>query len=192
MNYLAHLVLADPTPESLMANLMGDYIKGPIAPDWQPRLRDGVILHRRVDGYTDAHPIVRRSAARLSAHRRRCAGIILDICFDHFLSNHWSLFCAQPRPLFIADTYRQLQGYQGYMPAAMQRPIQRMIEQDWLSAYAEADNIGRVLDRVAQRLSQPQRMLGAGQEFIEQYAQLEQDFLIFFPQLIAFAKSYRR
>ena len=189
MNFLAHLYFADATPESRVANLMGDYVKGRIAPDWQPLLRDGVILHRRIDGFTDAHPQVLRSAARLSARRRRFAGIILDICYDHYLCRHWHLFSEQPLDRFISDCYRQLNEYQGYLPASMQHPLRLMINQDWLTAYTDPEIIPKVLDRVASRLSKPQRMLGAGQEFIQNYEELEQDFLMFFPQLQQFVQQ---
>ncbi|MEH6650107.1 MAG: ACP phosphodiesterase [Motiliproteus sp.] len=186
MNFLAHLYFADATPESRVANLMGDYLKGRIAADWQPNLRDGVILHRRIDGYTDSHPLVLQSAARLSARRRRFAGIILDICYDHYLCRHWDRFSDQPLDRFIEDCYRQLSDYQGYLPESMQRPLRLLIEQDWLSTYADPDTICLVLDRVASRLSQPQRMLGAGEEFIRNYSLFERDFLSFYPQLCQF------
>ncbi len=191
MNFLAHLYFADATPESRIGNLMGDYVKGRLAVDWQPSLRDGVVLHRQIDAFTDSHPIVLRSAARLSARRRRFAGIILDICYDHYLCIHWTRFCDQPLDHFIDDCYRQLRDYQGYLPESMQRPLKLMIEQDWLSAYAEVDSIPMVLDRVAGRLSQPQRMLGAGDEFSQQYQLFEQDFLDFFLQLQRFVSSIK-
>lgn len=191
MNFLAHLLFADPTPESRIANLMGDHIKGRIAPDWQPLLRDGVILHRKIDAFTDSHPIVLQSCARLSPRRRRFAGIILDICFDHYLCRHWHRFNEQPLSCFVDDCYRQLSAYQGYMPDSMQRPLRAMIDQDWLSAYAERDNIALVLDRVALRLSQPERMLGAGEEFAGHYQLLEQDFLCFFPSLQSFVLKHK-
>ncbi|MEH6470776.1 MAG: ACP phosphodiesterase [Halopseudomonas sp.] len=189
MNYLAHLLFAESTPESLMANLMGDFVKGRVAVDWQPSLRDGVLLHRQIDAFTDSHPLFLQSSARLSPQRRRFAGIIIDICYDHFLSRHWDAFHEQSRQQFIAQSYQFLQQYQGYMPDRMQRPLRLMIEQDWLSAYADADQIVLVLDRVAHRLSRPQRMLGSGEEFLHHYQAFEQDFLAFFPQLIKFVES---
>lgn len=192
MNYLAHLVFAEPTSASLMANLMGDFVKGRLAADWHPALRDGVVLHRQIDAFTDSHALFLRSSARLSPARRRFAGIILDICYDHFLSRHWRRFHHQPRQQFIEHSYQLLNLYQGYMPSNMQRPVRLMIEQDWLSAYASADQIVLVLDRVASRLSRPQRMLGSGAEFLQLYAALEQDFLAFFPELVTFVESQKR
>ncbi len=172
-----------------MANLMGDFVKGRLAADWHPALRDGVVLHRQIDAFTDSHSLFLQSAARFSPARRRCAGIILDICYDHFLSRHWGRFHDQPRQQFIQHCYLLLSQYQGYMPSDMQRPVRLMIEQNWLSAYASAEHIVQVLDRVASRLSRPQLMLGSGAEFLLHYAELEQNFLAFFPELMTFVES---
>lgn len=191
MNYLAHLYFAESTPESMMANLMGDYIKGPLALDWQPRLRDGVMLHRKVDAFTDSHPIFLQASARLSPVRRRFAGIILDICFDHYLCRHWDRFCDQPLAQFIAHSYGLLRQYRGYMPEAMRYPVSKMIEQDWLSCYADAQQIPTVLDRVARRLRRPERMVGSGEEFVALYGELEEDFLSFFPCLIEYVEQLK-
>ena len=192
MNYLAHLYFAEPTPESMAANLMGDFVKGRLAPDWHPELREGVMLHRRIDGFTDSHPVFLRSAARLSRQRRRFAGIIIDIAYDHFLCRHWQHFHDVSRQQYIACCYTLLGRYQGFMPDPMRRLLDRLIPQDWLNAYAEREQISYVLDRVAHRLSRPELMLGAGEEFEACYAELEEDFLVFFPALIEFAEQQRQ
>ena len=192
MNYLAHLLFAESTPESLMANLMGDFVKGRLAADWHPALRPGVLLHRQIDAFTDSNPVFLRSASRFSNRRRRFAGIILDICYDHFLSRHWDRFHDQPRSEFIAHCYQLLERYRGYQPETMQRPLRLMLDQDWLSAYADANKIVLVLDRVAHRLRRPEPMLGAGEEFLQHYSGLEQDFLDFFPELMTFVCSRKQ
>ncbi|RDE24916.1 DUF479 domain-containing protein [Motiliproteus coralliicola] len=184
MNYLAHLYFAEPTSESMMANLMGDYVKGPLSADWYPTLRPGVMLHRKIDAFTDSHPLFLQAAARLSPARRRFAGVILDICFDHYLSRHWDRYSDQPLDQFISHGYQLLGRYSGFMPESMRLPVSKMIQQDWLSSYAETSQIPLILDRVARRLRRPDRMLGSGEEFLGLYVELEQDFLRFFPQLM--------
>jgi acyl carrier protein phosphodiesterase len=191
MNYLAHLFLADagPDPRSRVANLMGDFVRGPIDPAWPLWIQEGVRQHRRIDAYTDRHPMTLRSRQRLSPRRRRFAGIILDICYDHYLSVHWHRFTSRPREAFIGQCYRELEAHSVYLPAAMGAVVERMVAQDWLGAYQDPDAIIHSLDRVARRLSRPQRMLGAGEEFLQHYAELEQDFLRFFPDLRAWSAN---
>lgn len=191
MNYLAHLLLADDDAESRVANLLGDFAKGPLRDDWSAGLRAGVYRHRRIDAFTDSHPLFLRSRRRLSARRRRFGGIIIDVCYDHFLSVHWGCFCDRPKTAFIAEAYDQLQHYPGELPVKMTRMLEAMIAQDWLNAYGSEAAIGLTLDRIAQRLRRPGGMLGAGEEFVAHYADLEQDFLGFFPQLIHFVEHVK-
>ncbi len=189
MNYLAHLIFAEPTPESRVGNLMGDFIRGRIPTEWPEPVRQGIWLHRRIDAWTDQHEVFVTSKGRISPARRRVAGIILDIAYDHFLSRHWQLFSPTPRSLFIAGVYRDLENYRGVLPERMQRPVQLMCQQDWLSCYHSIDETGRVLDRVARRFSRPTRLAGAGEEIRRAYPQLEADFLRFFPALIDYVRG---
>ena len=49
MNFLAHLFLADRDAESLIGNLAGDFVKGPLHDRFTPRIREGIMQHRRLD-----------------------------------------------------------------------------------------------------------------------------------------------
>ncbi|OMH33689.1 ACP phosphodiesterase [Motiliproteus sp. MSK22-1] len=189
MNYLAHLYFAAATPESRIGNLMGDFARGALDPDWPVSLRNGVWLHRKIDVFTDAHPCLLQARRRISPERRRLAGIILDISFDHFLSRHWSQFSSQLKTDFIREVYRDLSRYRGYLPAKMERPLKMMVEQDWLSAYHSIDGVNRALDGVSRRFSRPTNLLGAGEEIEKNYADLEKDFLEYFPQLIGYVSG---
>ena len=53
------------------------------------------MLHRRIDSFADTHPAFRRSRGRVSAARRRVAGIMVDMFYDHFLARHWGQFSGQ-------------------------------------------------------------------------------------------------
>ena len=57
MNYLAHLLLAEPSREGLLGSLLGDFVKGPLGDRYPEQLRRGIVLHRAIDSFTDAHPM---------------------------------------------------------------------------------------------------------------------------------------
>ena len=75
MNYLAHLFLAGNRPESVIGSLMGDFVKGRVDPTRPPALRHAILQHRRIDSFTDAHPLVKQSKQRINPEFRRYAGI---------------------------------------------------------------------------------------------------------------------
>jgi len=109
MNYLAHLFLGPKDPEQALGSLLGDFVRGPVhSLDLPHGVREGIWLHRRIDAFTDAHPLVRRSRERVSAERRRYAGIMIDMFYDHLLAKHWLAFSDQPLEYFTRDIYRLL------------------------------------------------------------------------------------
>ena len=91
MNYLAHLHLSQPNGESRFGNLLGDFMHG-VQPHTYSRLvQAGLANHRLVDKFTDQHAQVIQAKQLFSARRRRFAGIIVDVSFDHFLISSKSL-----------------------------------------------------------------------------------------------------
>ena len=61
MNYLAHLMLAGDQPESVIGAMLGDFVRGRQAEQYSA----GIRLHVRIDSFTDSHPIVAVSKARV-------------------------------------------------------------------------------------------------------------------------------
>lgn len=193
MNFLAHLFLADDDELSLVGNLMGDFVKGRLENIELPEaVIEGVRLHRLIDSYTDAHPRVHQSKQRFPSARRRYAGIVVDMLYDHFLALHWGRYRAEPLPQFAARAYRALLNHQHILPAKLLHILPYMIEDDWLCSYQRFESSCAALDRMARRLRRPEGLFGAGNEAAAFYGELEADFLAFFPDLIEFAESARR
>ena len=192
MNYLAHLHLAEQTPEGWLGGLLGDFVKGRIGSRYPPNVARGIRLHRRIDVLTDAHPVVARSRRRFSAERRRFAGIIVDICYDHFLCRHWDEFTGVDLETFTGDVYRVLEDNTDLLPERLRAIAPRMIANDWLGAYREIAWVGRAIDRVSRRLRRRQGLAGSISEVEQHYRELEADFVEFFPAMINEAGQQRR
>lgn len=188
MNYLAHLYLADGSPDSMVGHMLGDFVKGSVAGRFSPAITRGIVLHRHIDTYTDSHVLTRRSRERFSAGRRRFAGIAVDVCYDHFLCRHWSRFSVVELEAFVARSYAVLHAHEHLYPARLLHVLTNMTQEDWLSGYANLWFVGTVLDRLSLRLKRKNTLAGAVEEIERNYAALEEDFLGFFPQAIAFAR----
>ncbi|MCP4598024.1 acyl carrier protein phosphodiesterase [Neptuniibacter sp.] len=184
MNYLAHLFLAQPTVESRVGNLLGDFARGVNTELLPEPILKGLENHRLVDRYTDSHPAVKQLKALVSPQRRRFAGIMLDMAFDHYLIKHWDRFSSQPFEASCKEYYLSL--YQGadLMPERMRTITSRIIEQDWFSSYASIEGIGLALDRIAGRIRFQNEFAGSIDELLLLQGQIEQSFLKFFPELI--------
>ena len=190
MNYLAHLYLSEPHEEAWLGSLMGDFVKGPLDDRYGSEITRGIAMHRKIDVFTDAHPVVLQSKSRMSAERRRYAGIMVDVFYDHFLARHWQDFHDEPLAEFAGRVYRVLERYHTVLPERLQRMAPMMIQWDWLGSYAGIGAIYTVLNRMGQRLKRENRLLNSADELVGNYAHLEADFRAFLPDVQRYARGY--
>ena len=189
VNYLAHLLLASASEKLLVGGWLGDFVKGNIGESYHPQIRNGILHHRKIDTYTDTHPVNLAGKKRFSRDYRRFAGIITDVTYDHFLARYWSDYCAISLSQFIVDTYFSLSWYvDTFEPRAREVGL-RMIEQDWLGAYVDRRAVGGALLGVSRRLKRPNPLAAAKSEVDRLYDQLCDDFRMFFPELQAYSNQ---
>lgn len=193
MNYLAHLFLSPPGEDALLGSLLGDFVKGPltsqrISERYSAQITRAIALHRKIDSYTDSHPAVRASWNRVSKSRRRFAGVMVDIFYDHYLAKYWSEFNDQPLCEFTDDFYTILARRRAEMPERLQGIANSMIELDWLGSYARVESVRTALDRISRRLRRENTLVGSADELVDNYAEMEVDFRHFLPDAIAFAR----
>lgn len=94
--------------------------------------------------------------------------------------------------IFIQDFYRELLARSTMFPSNLAYAAPRMVEQDWLGSYNEFDGVKLAIDRVSTRLSRNGHLLRDTIIDLEQnYAELHQGFLDFFPELQNFVTGQR-
>jgi acyl carrier protein phosphodiesterase len=186
MNYLAHLYLASDNPDAMLGSLMGDFVKGAVDSALPPLMRASIIQHRRIDSFTDSHPIVMRSKQRLESKYRRYAGILIDMFYDHFLAREWCYYATLPLDEFTRRVYAVVAERQDEMPLNMQRTAHYLVASDLLSSYQAVAGIDRALKGVATRLSRPSPLPEASAELERLYNNLQEDFRAFLPELLAY------
>ncbi len=197
VNYLAHLHLSDGTPESMLGNIIADFVKGPEADALPAIVMRGVRLHRAVDSYTDRHPVVMRSIRRLGGKLGWYGGIVIDIYYDHLLARNWLFYASEPLRLFADRAYRVLADNLVYFTQGSRVLVERLIREDRLMSYASPSGIAETLERVSWRIMERMpkrevRLHDAMPDLLSADAELETDFNIFYPQLIAFAAEQKK
>ncbi len=190
MNYLAHLYLSEPHEEAWLGSLMGDFVKGPLDDRYGSEITRAIDMHRKIDVFTDAHPVVLQSKSRISAGRRRYAGIMVDVFYDHFLARHWKDFHDVPLAEFSGRCYQALERNYTILPERLQRMAPMMKQWDWLGSYADIGSIYTALDRIGQRLKHENRLMNSADELVENYTPLEADFRAFLPDVLRFARGH--
>jgi acyl carrier protein phosphodiesterase len=186
MNYLAHLLFAQPSSDSRIGNLLGDFYHGTKLEQLNPAIAAGLYNHRAVDWFTDHHPEVRAARLLFSADMRRFAPIALDMLFDFCLIKYWQHFFASDFTDYKGQLYQSLQNDLPQMPDAMARTFRAVTEQDWFGSYAHLAGIQHALRRMASRGRFTARYAAIVDELPQFQAEIEQLFLSFFPQLQLF------
>lgn len=187
MNYLAHLHLGGPAPAQLLGSLYGDFVKGRLDGRYPADIEAAIRLHRRIDMFTDSHPLIFEARMRFPAARRRTSGILLDLFFDHCLANAWEDYASEPLPAFTTRVYQVLAD-EAHLPGHLAQIAPRMAAQDWLGSYRDFSVLERVVASMRRRLSRPALLDDAELELERLYEPLCKDFRAFYPELMAFAE----
>ena len=162
---------------------MGDFIRGVNISQLPESIARGVQNHQAVDRFTDSHAGVKRLKASFSDQRRRYAGIILDVVFDHFLIKHWRMYSKEDLGAFTDYCYESLLSFQHMMPERMSHRVEWMVRFDLLNSYAELKGIANALNGISGRIRFENRLAGAIEEVADHYEILQQGFMEFFAEL---------
>ncbi len=196
MNFLAHSLIphlaADPGhPDLVAGGFLGDFIKGPVPPGRLPgTLAAGVRLHRRIDAYSNEQAGIRASCDRFPPPLRRFAPIFVDVIADHLLARHWSRFCDLPLQDFTSSVYRAIERHTGLLGDQGLRFFEFMVAEDLLAGYAKPEVMMRSLGSVTRRLRHTSMDAQLATTVERRLDALEQDFLMYFPDLVAHASAW--
>lgn len=183
LNWLAHLFLSEPDPAYRIGNVIADWVKGEARAALREDLQRGVACHRVIDLFTDAHPLVKQSQARIRPPFVRFAAVLVDVFYDHFLAAEWGRYCAVPLREWTSSVYAQFSQFDGDLHPAVREGLARMAQEDWLCSYASTAGVSLILERMARRLSRPTPLAAGISELEAHYEGLRDDFHQFFPQL---------
>ena len=176
MNHLAHLVLASPTTGSLIGNLAGDFVKGPLGDRFPPAIRDGIMQHRRVDEFVDTHPAAASFRRVIAAEHGHYARVIADMFFDHFLAADFPRYTGEPLDAFLARTFAALDPHAHTLPGMLRQLYPRIRDEEWLQSYREIEGIRFALSRMSWRFSRKPNLASSTHFLVDARAHLENLF----------------
>ena len=195
MNWLAHLFLSGPDIRVQLGSLLADVKKGREWEGMSEAFEAGLTLHRKIDSFADSHPVFKQSKERLGKSGR-LRGVVVDLVYDHMLARNWERFSTRPLRDFIDGFYDAARKEVLICPEEAIHFLQSIVEQDRLGSYGETEGMLRALERIDARLSVALKKRECASSYfpriIERYQELESDFLKFFPEVAAFAKSVQQ
>lgn len=189
MNYLAHIYLSGDSEEIKVGNFIGDFVKGKQHQQFPEQVAYGIMLHRRIDSFTDQHSSVREFIKLLRPGYGKYAGIVTDVFFDHFLAFNWSDYSVDSLHQFTKNAHAIFLSNFGLLPFQVKQFLPILIYHKRLESYAKRENLFTVLEIMSRRTSLPANSEWAMQTLNQEYDQFESLFRSFFPELIDYVES---
>jgi acyl carrier protein phosphodiesterase len=189
MNFLAHLFLSCEREPLMVGNFLADFVRNRDVLQLPSPIIEGIQLHRRIDTYTDNHPIVRQGVRRLYPYHSKYAPVIIDVYYDYFLSKNWALYQDEPITVFTNQVYEVLLKHIDIMPAFLQGRLERMVDDNWLMTYSHYEGIQNTFRRMKNRVSKPALLRDAVLTMQEQEKALDAEFKTFFPDVMNYVRK---
>lgn len=191
MNYLAHLYLSGNDSDIKIGNFIADHVKGKMFDKYSTGIQRGIVLHRKIDTYTDNHPVVRHATERLREAHGKYAGVVIDMYFDHFLAANWHHYSDTPLTDFTSNAYILLMRNFFKLPSRTRYMLPFILKNDWLASYRDLNFLARAFRGLSYRTPFESNLKNAVQDLSADYSNYEVDFRRFFPDIVEFAEKER-
>jgi len=189
MNFLAHIYLSNENEHLKIGNFIADAIRGNNYKHLPEGIQKGIKLHRAIDSFTDSNKTVRISKRRLHERYNHYDGVIIDILYDHYLAKNWTNYSNIPLQDYTQAFYKILNKHYNILPEKIKQLMPPMIKDDWLYNYGNLAGIERVLQGMNRRTKNKSQMHLAIEDLKINYVNFENDFELFFQDLIAFTNN---
>ncbi len=189
MNFLAHLYLSGEDEDLMLGNFIADMVKGRQIEKFHQGIINGILLHRKIDAFTDTHPTVEKSKMRLRNKYRLYSSVIVDMYYDHYLARNWQEYSNHSLEDFVKHVYNMLLKNYFLLPVRARYMIPFMITSNWLVGYSHLDRLQQVFEGMARRTPFRSGMENAVIDLVAYYKDFETEFHSFFPELVLYVEK---
>lgn len=169
MNYLGHAYLSFGHPSILVGNMISDFVKGGARFNYAEEIQKGIMLHRQIDAYTDAHRATASAKEIFRPHYRLYSGAVMDVIYDHYLATHPEWFTKDDLLHFTLSTYGHIESKVEEVPPRFAQLFSYMKAENWLYNYRQPSGISRSLQGLVRRSAYLTDSHTAYQLFLDNY-----------------------
>lgn len=171
--------------------MIADYVKGKHWQEYDPGIQQGIQLHRAIDTFTDTHPVTMAAREYFQPSCGRYSAVFIDIVYDHFLATDPTIFTDASLSAFSKQVYTTIASHQAILPPVFREMFHYMQKHDWLYGYRFMDGIYKSFGGIVHRAKYLDVTADAPFAVMqEHYEALNTYYHAFFPELIAFVKTY--
>jgi acyl carrier protein phosphodiesterase len=169
--------------------MISDFVKGKAQYDYPAAIHKGIVLHRRIDAFTDTHAAVAEAKKVFQPHYRLYSGAMIDIVFDHFLANDKNEFTDASLHAFTLGVYQTLESYTSDLPPRFVSMFPYMKSENWLYRYKNREGIASSLRGLVRRSSFLTDHETAIAIFNKEHERLQECYENFFPDVKNYTKD---
>lgn len=188
MNYLAHSYLSCGDEDLLLGNLITDMIKKKDELAYNPNIQKGINLHRKIDTYTDQHPIVSESLKLIYPTQGKYAPVVLDILWDYFLSINWKKFSGENLDVFTKNIYTILEKNYEELQDKIVLRFESMISHNFLLSCINREALSSTFLHLQKRTKFRANFDQVGKVLDTHHETLNESFLKMFPEMINYVE----
>lgn len=183
LNFLAHIYLSGENDFLKIGNFIADTVRGKQYLEYPQAIQQGILLHRKIDSFTDQHPIFRMSKKRIFPIFGHYSGVIVDIYYDYFLAKNWHYFSDVSLSEYTNEFYKLLLQHQNLFNEKANLLISHMIKDNWLESYQTLKGIESIFFQMDKRTGFISKMKLATNVLQENETTFEKEFFIFFKEI---------
>lgn len=189
MNYLAHSLLSFNNEPILIGNFIADHIKMADTHHLPELIKKGVIIHRKIDSYTDSHPLFIQSKRFFYDGFERYSGVLVDIYYDYLLAKNFPQFSNIALKEYTQSVYDILDRNTEYLPESSKGFLSYVKKNDTFFEYSKIEGIELVLKHLSYRINHGIFLNESLPLFLDNQEKIENDFLVFMNELITEIKK---
>ena len=189
MNFLAHSYLSF-SEEQLIGNMIADFVKNRDVARLPESIQKGIKLHRAIDTFTDAHPLIHEAKAPFRPLVRLYSGAFVDVAFDYFLANDTTENSQREWQEHSQRVYAVLRRYEEFLPEVFKKVLDKMQQDDWLYNYRNEWGIDYSFRNVVNKAQFLDKTINVFPAFLANKDFLREKYEIFFPEIKSFAQDF--
>ena len=189
MNFLAHSYLSF-SEEQLVGNMIADFVKNRDVARLPESIQKGIKLHRAIDTFTDAHPLIHEAKAPFRPLVRLYSGAFVDVAFDYFLANDTTENFQREWQEHSQRVYAVLRRYEEFLPEVFKKVLDKMQQDDWLYNYRNEWGIEYSFRNVVNKAQFLDKTTNVFPAFLANKDFLREKYEIFFPEIKSFVQDF--
>jgi acyl carrier protein phosphodiesterase len=173
----------------LIGNFIADHIRLRQADHLPESIKRGIRLHRKIDQFTDYHPLFIKSKRYFYEGFERYSGVLMDIYFDHVLARNFERYSEMELDDYSKKVYGILDNNETHLPESAKRFLAYAKKNNTFYEYSKISGITLVLQHLSYRINHGIDLSLSVPMFEKNYDEIEKDFFIFMEDMHAYLRQ---